>query len=75
MSTNMIIFKSPKYSCFWIWNLNNTKFIDWICTWLKLIFQPESIKHYIKTGNKKYTVQRRKSKINNIILLAKEITF
>jgi len=36
MPTNMIIFKSSKYSCFQICNVDDTKIIDWICTWSKL---------------------------------------
>ena len=52
--TNMTIFKSPKYSCFWICNVDNAKVIviGRICTCSKLIFQLESNKHHTKTGNK-----------------------
>jgi len=28
--------KSPKYTCLQIWNVENVKVIDWICTWSKL---------------------------------------
>jgi len=39
MSTNnMIKSKSLKYTCFWICNVDS-QFIDWICNWLKSIFQ------------------------------------
>jgi len=55
MPTNMTIFKPPKYSCCRICNVGDAKVIDWICTWSKLIFQPESNKHRIKTKNKKHT--------------------
>jgi len=61
MPTNMIIFKSPKYSYFQICNVHNTKVICWICTWLKSIFQLESNKHHVKTRKiKKYTAQMKK---------------
>jgi len=53
MTTDMTIFKSLKYSCPRICNIDNVKIIDWICTCSKLIFQPESNKHYIKTENQK----------------------
>jgi len=32
MPTNMTIFKSPKYWCFRICNIDDVKIIDWICT-------------------------------------------
>jgi len=48
--TNMTIFKSPKYSCFRICNVDDAKVIR-ICTCSKLIFQPESNKHRTKTEN------------------------
>jgi len=53
--TNMTIFKSLEYSCLWICNVDGAKVIviDWIFTFSKLIFQPESNKHRTKTGNKK----------------------
>jgi len=39
MSTNIMIkYKSPKYPNFQICNFD-TQIIDWICNWLKLIFQ------------------------------------
>ncbi|AES77536.1 cysteine protease, putative [Medicago truncatula] len=49
----MTIFKSPKYSCLRIYNVDDTKVIviDRICTCSKLIFQPESNKHRTKTRN------------------------
>ena len=51
--TNMIILKSPEYSCHRICNVDDAKviIIDRICTCAKLIFQPESNKHRTKTGN------------------------
>lgn len=68
MSTNMTIFKPLKYSCFQICNFNDTKIIDWICTWSNLIFQPESNKYRTNTRNKKHTAQIRKIKINKAVL-------
>ncbi|KEH37220.1 cysteine protease, putative [Medicago truncatula] len=49
----MTIFKSLKYSCPRICNVDDAKVIviDRICTCSKLIFQPESNKHPTKTGN------------------------
>ena len=68
MPTNMTIFKSPKYSCFWICNVDDVKVIviviDRICSCSKLIFQPESNKHCTKTENQKHTAQRREIKTN-----------
>ncbi|AES87133.1 cysteine protease, putative [Medicago truncatula] len=60
----MTIFMSPEYSCLWICNVDDAKVIviDRICTCSKLIFQPESNKHRIKTGNKKHTARDEKSK-------------
>jgi len=68
MPTNMTIFKSPKYSCFRICNVDDAKVIviDRICTCSKLIFQPESNKHRTKMGNQKHTAQRRKIKTNRV---------
>ena len=43
--------KPLKYSCFRISNVDDAKVIDWICIWSKLIFQPESNKHCIKSEN------------------------
>jgi len=42
MPTSTNIFKSPKYSCLQICNVDGAKVIDRICTCSKLIFQPES---------------------------------
>jgi len=66
--TNMTIFKSLKYSCFRICNVDDAKVIviDRICTCSKLIFQPESNKHRTKTGNQKHTAQKRKIKTNRV---------
>jgi len=36
MFTNIVILKSSEYSCFWICNIDDAKFIDWIWTWSKL---------------------------------------
>jgi hypothetical protein len=54
--TNMTMFKSLKYSCLRICNIDDAKVIviDRICTCSKLIFQRESNKHRTKTGNKKH---------------------
>jgi len=39
MSTNYILkSKLQKYSCHWICNVD-VKIINWICNWLKSIFQ------------------------------------
>ncbi|KEH25253.1 cysteine protease, putative [Medicago truncatula] len=67
--TNMTIFKSPKYSCLRICNFDDAKVIviDWVCTYSKLIFQPEPNKHCTKTGNKKHTAQRREIKTNVVV--------
>ena len=67
--TNMIILKSPEYSCHRICNVDDAKviIIDRICTCAKLIFQPESNKHRTKTGKQKHTAQRREIKTNRII--------
>jgi len=56
--TNMIIFMSPEYSCIRICNVDDAKIIviDRICTYSKLIFQPEANKHHTKTENKKHTL-------------------
>jgi len=67
MPTNMSIFKSLEYSCLKICNVDDVKVIDWICTCLKLIFQPESIKHRTQTGNQKHTAQRREIKTNRVL--------
>jgi len=66
--TNMTIFKSLKYSCFWICNVDDAKVIviDQICTCSKLIFQPESNKHRTKTWNQKHITQRREIKTNRV---------
>jgi len=37
-TNNMIKFKSPKYKCFWIFNVD-AQIINWICDWLNLVFQ------------------------------------
>jgi len=62
--TNMIIFKSPEYSCLQICNVDDAKVIviDRICTYSKLVFQPKSNKHRPKTENQKHTALRRKIK-------------
>jgi len=67
--TNMIIIKSPEYSCLRICNVDDAKIIviDRICTCSKLIFQPKSNKHHTKTGNQKHTAQRRKIKTNRVV--------
>ena len=67
--TNMTIFKSPKYSCLRICNADDAKFIviDQMCTFSKLIFQPESNKHRTMTENQKHTAQRREIKINRVV--------
>jgi len=49
-TNNMINFKSPKYTCFRICNVD-AQIIDWICNWLKLIFQQEPNEHRNKTRN------------------------
>ena len=51
--TNMTILKSPEYSCLQMCNVDDSKVIviDRICTFSKLIFQPESNKHRTKMGN------------------------
>jgi len=66
--TNMTIFKSQKYSYFWICNINDVKVIviDRICTCSKLIFQLGSNKYRTKTGNQKHTAQRREIKTNRV---------
>ena len=63
----MTIFKSPKYLCLQICNVDDAKVIDRICTCSKLIFQPESNKHCTKAGNQKHTAQRRKIKTNRVV--------
>jgi len=68
MPTNMNILKPPKYTYFWIWNVDNAKVIDWICTWSKLIFKSESNKYHTMMRNKKHTVQSWEIKINKIVL-------
>ncbi|RHN49789.1 hypothetical protein MtrunA17_Chr6g0450361 [Medicago truncatula] len=67
--TNMIIFKSPEYSCLRICNVDDAKVIviDQICTCSKLIFQPESNKHRTKTGSQKYTAQRQEIKTIRVV--------
>jgi len=62
--TNITIFKSLKYSCLRVYNVDDAKVIviDRICTCSKLIFQPESNKHRTKTENKKHTALRREIK-------------
>jgi len=67
MPTNMIIFNSLEYSCLRICNVDDAKVIIRICTYSKLIFQPESNKHRTKTGNQKHTAQRREIKINGVM--------
>jgi len=69
MPTNMIMLKSPKYSCLRICNVDDAKVIviDQICTCSKLTFQPESNKHRTKTGNQKHTAQRREIKTNKVV--------
>ena len=64
----MNILKSPEYSCLWICNVDDAKVIviDRICTCSKLIFQPKSNKHRIKTENKKHTAQRREIKTSKV---------
>jgi len=66
---NMTIFMSPEYSCLRNCNVDDAKIIviDRICTCSKLIFQPESNKHRIKTGNQKHTAQRREIKTNRVV--------
>jgi len=59
--TNMTIFMSPEYPCLRICN------VDQICTCSKLIFQLESNKHCIKTGNQKHNAQRRKINTNRVV--------
>jgi len=49
MLTNMIVFKYAEY----------------MCTRLKLLFQSESNKHRIKTGNQKHAVQTWEINTNN----------
>jgi len=67
--TNMTILKYLEYSCLRICNVDGAKVIviDRICTFSKLIFQPESNKHRTKTGNKKHTTQRREIKTNRVV--------
>jgi len=69
MPTNIIILKSPEYSCIRICNVDDAKVIviDRICTCSKLIFQSESNKQRIKTKNKKHTAQRREIKTNRVV--------
>jgi len=62
MTTNITIFKSPKYSCFHICNIDDAKIIDGICTCSKLIFQHGSNKHPNKTEDKKTPHKDRKLK-------------
>jgi len=50
-TNNLMKFKSPEYSCLQIYN-TDFQIIDWICDWLKLIFQYEPNEHRIKTWNK-----------------------
>jgi len=67
MTTNITIFKSPKYSCFHICNIDDAKIIDGICTCSKLIFQHGSNKHPNKTKDKKNTAQRQEIKTNRVV--------
>jgi hypothetical protein len=50
LTNNMINSKSSKYPCFRIYNVD-AQIIDWICNWLKLIFQYEPNEHHNKTQN------------------------
>jgi len=71
MHTNMIIFKSLEYSCLQICNVDDAKVIDRICTYSKLIFQPQvntvlrrEIKNTLhKDGKSKQTEPCRDDKI------------
>ncbi|KEH18948.1 cysteine protease, putative [Medicago truncatula] len=65
----MTISMFSKYPCLRICNVDDAKVIviDRICTCSKLIFQPKSNKHRIKTGNKKHTAQRREIKTNIVV--------
>jgi len=67
--TNIAILKSPEYSYIRICNFDDAKVIviDRICTCSKLTFQPESNKQRTKTGNQKYTAQRREIKTNKVV--------
>ncbi|AES94752.1 cysteine protease, putative [Medicago truncatula] len=58
--TNMIIFKSPEYSCLRICNVDDAKVIviDRICICSKLIFQLESNKHRTKTENQTHLTKK-----------------
>ena len=60
---------SPKYSCLQICNVDDVKVIviDRICSYSKLIFQPESNKHRTKTENQKHTAQRLEIKTNKVV--------
>jgi hypothetical protein len=49
-TNNMIKFKSLKYPCFQICNVD-AKIINWICNWLMPIFQYELNEHRDKTQN------------------------
>jgi len=48
---NMMKSKSPQYSFFRICNVG-VQIINWICDWLKLVFQYEPNEHRNKTRNK-----------------------
>jgi hypothetical protein len=45
MPTNMMKFKCSKYSCLRVFNIDDSKIIDWICTKPNIIFQSEPNKH------------------------------
>jgi hypothetical protein len=50
MPTSMTILKCPEHSCLRIYCIDNIKIdINWICTRLKLTFQPETNEHRTKT--------------------------
>ena len=59
--THMTIFKSPEYSCLRIFNVNDTKVMDWICTGSKLIWQYEPNKYLNKTRKTNNAAQRRRT--------------
>jgi hypothetical protein len=65
MFTNMTVFKSLKYSCLKICNFDDVKVIDWIYTFSKIIFQPESNNHQTIMGNKKQTVGEKSKQTNS----------
>jgi len=50
LTNNMIKHKSPKFTCFRIFNVD-AQIIGWICNWLMPVFQSEINEHRDKTRN------------------------